>query len=324
VKALRSALIALFVVGAGVEASAQPMAVTSTAPPVRFWPSEPRLGDLLSIYVEELRPEVVGGVVSVFGYRAELVRVSRRHLRALAGVPIDITPKGYPVVIDLGSRKLSAEVVVVDRPFDSSTLSVSARFTRRPSKELQTRLAEEQRRWSLMWKPEPGAPRFFGAIHRPVDGIETSPFGTRRVFNGKTKSRHYGLDLEGATGDPVRAAQGGKIVMSSMRWTSGGTLVIDHGGGLFTAYFHLSRRYKKVGDWVKAGERIGLVGMTGRVTGPHLHLAVMVRMARPGRSARALYVDPAQFLGLNFPGEDRFLDTALPEAPGIVALPDKP
>ena len=127
--------------------------------------------------------------------------------------------------------------------------------------------------------------------------IKTSVFGTKRTFNGQLKSRHYGLDMRGATGDPVAAIAPGRVVLSGMRFYSGGTLVVDHGGGLFSLYFHLSKRTVEVGAAVEGGERIGAVGASGRVTGPHLHLSLAVR-AEPleGGPVRGLYVDPEPVL----------------------------
>ncbi|MEO1335269.1 MAG: peptidoglycan DD-metalloendopeptidase family protein, partial [Myxococcota bacterium] len=96
----------------------------------------------------------------------------------------------------------------------------------------------------------------------------------------------------------------GRVVMSDMRWGSGGTLILDHGGGLFTSYFHLSKRHVENGQVVRRGERIGDVGKSGRVTGPHLHFGVAIRAVwaegkRKGE-ARSLYVDPEGFWKLTF------------------------
>ena len=114
---------------------------------------------------------------------------------------------------------------------------------------------------------------------------------------------HYGVDLNGKIGTPVRASAAGRVVMSSMRWGSGGTLILDHGGGLYTVYFHLSKRRVEVGSEVQRGQRIGDIGRSGRVTGPHLHFGVAIRAAyAEGKRAgqvRSLYVDPEGFWALS-------------------------
>jgi len=119
----------------------------------------------------------------------------------------------------------------------------------------------------------------------------TAPFGDLRLFNGKAQSQHFGLDLDGRVGDPIEAANDGAVVMVRPCYASGNTVIVDHGGGLYTMYFHLSHFEVKEGQKVARGQLLGLVGRTGRVTGPHLHFSVKVD---------GLYVDGATVLGLPF------------------------
>ena len=114
-------------------------------------------------------------------------------------------------------------------------------------------------------------------------------FGARRVFNGKTRSRHAGLDVAAPAGAPVVAAAGGRVALAGNFYFSGGSVVLDHGEGLFTMYFHLSRLDVKEGETVAAGQLLGAVGATGRATGPHLHWAARLGSAR---------IDPAALLAL--------------------------
>src|SRR5690606_28296371 len=109
------------------------------------------------------------------------------------------------------------------------------------------------------------------------------------VFNGSLASVHYGLDLRGAVGAPIHAANAGVVVMVRDCFTSGNTVIVDHGAGLYTLYFHLSRFDVTEGQRVERGQLLGAVGSTGRVTGPHLHWSVHV----DGR-----YVDPQRLLEL--------------------------
>jgi murein DD-endopeptidase MepM/ murein hydrolase activator NlpD len=106
---------------------------------------------------------------------------------------------------------------------------------------------------------------------KPTAGSVTSPFGTARVFNGRLKSRHTGLDFRGGTGAPVMSANDGVVALVDTFYLGGKCVYVDHGAGLVTAYMHLSKQLVKVGQQVKKGQRIGLIGATGRVTGPHLH-----------------------------------------------------
>lgn len=285
---------------------------------VFFSPAEPRLGDLLLAYVHVEDPRVVRGGLTIFGYEVELMRVDAQHLRAVIAVPIDIAPGKYPVKIEAPGAPSETVVRVVDRPFEESKLSVAARFTEKPSKELARRLADEEQAWAAMFALPPEGPRFAGTFYRPVTGEVTSPYGVRRTFNGKLDSRHYGLDLEARVGDPIRAAAPGKVVMSAMRWASGGTIVIDHGDGLFTAYFHMSKRIRRVGEWVDAGTLLGAAGKSGRVTGPHLHFSVLARMESRSSGGQprsvGLFTDPEAAMSLEFLGDPRYLQRPPPPA----------
>jgi murein DD-endopeptidase MepM/ murein hydrolase activator NlpD len=106
---------------------------------------------------------------------------------------------------------------------------------------------------------------------RPRDSRITSRFGTGRVFNGAVRSRHFGVDLAGAVGAPVRAANRGVVALVADFLLAGTAVYIDHGEGLVTGYFHLSKAEVAEGDTVARGAIVGRVRATGRVTGPHLH-----------------------------------------------------
>ena len=277
---------------------------------VWFAPPDPRPGDLMIVYVENDDPPGPVGAIEAFGYETALYRVSPSLLRAVVAVPMEQPAGPHGVRVLLGGQMQEAPVQIVDRTFESSELTVSKRFTSKKSKKLKARLRRESRAMADLWKGEPTVPAHVGRFARPVAGEVTGLFGTRRIFNGKRKSVHYGLDLDGKVGDPVRAVADGTVVMSSMRWGSGGTIVLDHGGGLHTLYFHLSTRSARMGQRVTAGQVIGDVGKSGRVTGPHLHLSVVVRATQIGGRARSLYVDPERFLSLEL------LDRPTPAAAG--------
>ncbi|HSH45010.1 MAG TPA: M23 family metallopeptidase, partial [Longimicrobiales bacterium] len=137
-----------------------------------------------------------------------------------------------------------------------------------------------------------------GDVVHPRDSRITSSFGTGREFNGQVTSRHMGTDFAGGVGAPVLAAAGGVVALVDQFHLGGNVVYIDHGAGLVTAYLHLSEQLVAEGDTVSAGDLIGRVGATGRVTGPHLHWIV-----RYG----GITVDPLSFLEL---GERRASDRA--------------
>jgi murein DD-endopeptidase MepM/ murein hydrolase activator NlpD len=113
----------------------------------------------------------------------------------------------------------------------------------------------------------------------PADGRLTGRFGVRRFFNGEPRSPHAGFDIAAARGSPVKANAEGIVLASDDYFFNGKTVFVDHGNGLISMYCHLDRIDVQPGEAVSKGQRLGLVGMTGRATGPHLHWSVILNGA---------------------------------------------
>lgn len=123
----------------------------------------------------------------------------------------------------------------------------------------------------------------------PLKSKITSNFGTKRVYNGKLKSYHSGVDFKAKKGTKILASNAGIVVISQNRFYAGNSIVLDHGNGIYTGYYHLSKLSKKVGQLVQKGEVVGLSGSSGRVTGPHLHFSTKVN---------GITVDPLQLISV--------------------------
>ncbi len=151
-------------------------------------------------------------------------------------------------------------------------LAVSSRFTQPMSAETEARIARENEQARAVGRGAHDTPAMWAeSFINPRPSSITSRFGSGRMFNGTLSSRHLGVDFSGAIGTPVRAANRGIVALVDDFFLAGNVIYLDHGGGVVTGYFHLSRTLVAPGDTVQRGQQIALVGASGRVTGPHLH-----------------------------------------------------
>jgi murein DD-endopeptidase MepM/ murein hydrolase activator NlpD len=164
---------------------------------------------------------------------------------------------------DFAVQKLSLPKSMVD--LDPQTLERVNQESKRV-RDLFQGVREER-----LWK---------GPFIRPLGGEVSGAFGVRRIINGQTKNPHSGIDLQAEAGTPVSACNSGIIVLVDELFFSGKTVILDHGWGLYSMYFHLSGAEVAAGDSLRTGDILGRVGSTGRSTGPHLHWGMIIRGSR--------------------------------------------
>lgn len=199
---------------------------------------------------------------------------------ALVGIDLDTKPGVYRLRLQrAGSATRTTRTLrVVQRRFRERHLRVADDYVDPPAETLaqiaqdSAALAEAYARIS----PK----RWSGAFVAPVDGNPTSNFGTRSYYNGQRRSPHSGVDFVGKPGTPIRAANHGEVIVAAPMYFTGNTVVIDYGARLFSVFAHLSELHVKPRDIVEPTTIVGLVGATGRVTGPHLHWSVRLNGAR--------------------------------------------
>ncbi|NVJ01554.1 M23 family metallopeptidase [Myxococcus sp. AM009] len=215
---------------------------------------------------------------------------------AVSGLPVELTPGAAevtamgPVIPGAPRVELKGTLDIVESGYPSRELRVAGKYVKPPA-SVRRRMAADRRAFAAAFAQDFSAPHFSRNFAWPREDRITAPFGDRRTFNGKLSSQHFGVDIDGDPGTPVQAANDGTVVMARDNYAAGNTVLVHHGAGLYTAYFHLSRIDVKTGARVKQGQVLGKVGSTGRVTGPHLHWGVKVD---------GLWVDGANLLKLDF------------------------
>jgi hypothetical protein len=171
-----------------------------------------------------------------------------------------------------GARdSIDLQLAVTGGSYPREKLGVESQYAK-PDSAAQERILGEIDQARAIARAAHETPRLWsGPFRAPRPGRVTSRFGTARILNGEVQSRHLGTDFAGAVGAPVRAANAGVVALVANFYLAGTVVYLDHGEGLVTGYFHLSRVLVAAGDTVKRGQIIGRVGRSGRVTGPHLH-----------------------------------------------------
>ncbi|MFI3272763.1 MAG: M23 family metallopeptidase [Pseudomonadota bacterium] len=210
---------------------------------------------------------------------------SHATLSCLFAVPLDTKSGTHTLTVEASSDHILSQAIAIEAlQYPVQALTVEPKYVQPPESVLN-QIARDRAKVKPLLNAQTPMSTLFGMqkpqflalpLYRPVKGIVTSPFGVHRVFNNQPKGSHMGLDLRGATGTPIHACADGRVVLAEELYYAGNAVYVDHGLGVITAYMHLSAFAVKEGDMVKAGDLLGKVGMTGRVTGPHLHLSLYV------------------------------------------------
>jgi murein DD-endopeptidase MepM/ murein hydrolase activator NlpD len=212
-------------------------------------------------------------------------------LTALVGADLETKPGPAKILVS-GTTQSGAPwatqipLKIKSKPFKSESFSVAQEFDQLGPEVLE-RIRREQEQFARVFAVSAPQRLWARPFVAPLPKEITSPFGYRRVINGSPRAPHTGVDLKAAMETPVLAANYGRVVLLGDFFYSGKSVVLDHGGALFTVYFHLSEFKAEEGTEVKKGDVIALSGMTGRVTGPHLHWGARMNGAR---------IDPFQLI----------------------------
>ena len=219
-----------------------------------------------------------------FGRLVPLAVIDASTSLGLIGIDLGVQPGSYRVTVEVdrlkGARTSTSQTLVVrPKTFPTRRLTVDPRFVE-PPPDAQVRIAEENRLLGRLWADSAPLRLWAGPFIPPVPDAANSAFGSRSVFNGQARSPHAGADFSSPLGRPVATPNGGRVMLARDLYYTGQTVVIDHGLGLVSLFAHLSAMSVQEGVEVKAGDVLGAVGATGRVTGAHLHWTVRLGGAR--------------------------------------------
>lgn len=286
-----------FLIGGALLGLATPApAVTEGPVRVTVAPPSPQPGDVVLLQISGGPPDVRAD----WDGRPLALFPTAHGVAALIGIDLDVRPGhiGWrvtrPSVAKNGGALATGAVTVRARTFPTQPLTLPKGMVDLDAPTL-ARVGTEREELKAALAAGAAERLWRGPFRIPVDGGQpTGGFGLRRILNGQPRSPHTGYDWAAPAGTPVLAANTGRAALVAEHFFAGRNVVLDHGLGLFTLYFHLTEARVAPGESVNAGQVIGTVGATGRVTGPHLHFAVLLNGAR---------VDPEALLRLAPPEE---------------------
>ncbi len=249
-----------------------------------------------TVYVEFDKEKNVKYKKIVAGKRAYSIFThpkDRKKMYALLPISYYEKPKekDFQIVYsqDSHTKSQNFSVRIEEATYLKESITVQKSKVNPKSKAVKTRTAKEYKEAMDIYGKATRKSYIDSKFIMPMNSKITSDFGKARVYNGSLKGYHSGTDFRAKVGTPVISTNDGVVVLAKDRFYAGGTVIINHGHGIYSCYYHLSKFKVKKGDVVHKSQIIALSGDTGRVTGPHLHFSIRVG---------GLQVDPLQFIEL--------------------------
>ncbi len=264
-----------------------PLAAFATSngqyPKVVLSPKKVGPGDIMLVTVKNAD----GPVEGTFNKKKLFFNPAKKGSEAIVGIDLLTEPGEYDLDVTVNGAAIHRTVTVSKKKYPLQRLTLPKDMVEL-SPENEARVEREQARVAALW-PKQSDRLWSGDFVNPRPGKISSIFGMKRIINHIPKSPHTGVDVAAREGDPVVAPNDAVVVMVDVLFFTGNTVILDHGQGIYSMFFHLSKVLVEPGKAVKKGDVIGLVGATGRATGPHLHWGVRVEGAR---------VDPLELINL--------------------------
>lgn len=242
------------------------------------------------IAVIDLKTDIQPSRVTFNKKRVMTVK-NKQSWYAIVGLPLATKPGRHLIKVKSGNHTSSISFTVGDKKYETQHLTIKNKRKVNPNSEDLKRIGQERTLIRAALQTFTDRTDLQLGFTLPVEGRFSSPFGLRRFFNGQARKPHSGLDIAAPEGTPVRAPASGTVITTGDFFFNGNTIFLDHGQGLISMFCHLSKINVKVSEYVDQGQVVGAVGMTGRVTGPHLHWSVSLNDAR---------VEPKLFLPVTY------------------------
>lgn len=234
-------------------------------------PSEINAGDAFLVRVTGASTEPTA---LLSGKKLNIANCGKDCFVAIGAVDIEMSPGVYNVSLKSGGDGMLLGLNIRHAAFAVLRLTLPETKVSLSPKDLQ-RADKEAERLNALWLISSDK-LWDGSFISPLDNSKSTAFGTKRIINGKKISVHKGLDIKGREGEAIKASNRGRVVLAEELFFGGNTVILDHGQGIYTIYMHLSALNAGLGDIVSKGAVVGLVGSTGRASGPHLHFGVKV------------------------------------------------
>lgn len=227
-------------------------------------------GGVLNVVVENIMDNSIPTIETEMGL-AQFVKVNDKYI---ASVGVHYNKEGsYPVTVTCGALTQTQTIEIAYRDFTRQDLTIEDTGDGEINEAASPAAYAQYRKVVMPFFDTADSTRYWsGTFTPPLVGKLNTEYGLRRYVNGSTTAtRHAGIDLDGNLNDPISAPAAGRVVLSELLLNTGNTVIIEHGGGLKSYFFHMNELRCKVDDVVKQGDIIGLLGSTGYSTGPHMH-----------------------------------------------------
>ena len=252
-------------------------------PKINLSPKNVGPGDILLITVSS----ITGTVEGTFNGKKIYFNPSAKSFKAIVGIDLLSEPGKYNLEISTNGQMVRRPVKVTKKTYRTQRLKMPKDMVEL-SPENEARAEREGQKMAAIW-PNQTERLWTGNFINPREGEIGTEFGVKRLMNNIPKNPHTGVDVVAEEGEEVHAPNNASVALVDEQFFSGNSIILDHGQGIYSMFFHLSKVLVQPGQRVKKGDVIGLVGATGRASGAHLHWGVRVQGAR---------VDPLELIKL--------------------------